>query len=89
MNPRVFELLLAAAVAEGAPYQIDAYAAGSPTDGNVMQMSRGGMAVGIVSIPTRDLHTASEVLSLDDVDAAVAILTRFTADLQGKVDLLP
>lgn len=89
VNPRVFDLLLAAAVAEGAPYQIDVYASGSPTDGNVMQMSRGGMAVGIVSIPTRYLHTASEVLSLDDVDAAVAILSRFTADLREGVDLRP
>jgi endoglucanase len=89
VNPRVFDLLLAAAVAEGALYQIDVYASGSPTDGNVMQMSRGGMAVGIVSIPTRYLHTASEVLSTDDVDAAVAILTRFTADLREGIDLTP
>jgi endoglucanase len=89
VNPRVFDLLLEAAVAEGAPYQLDVYASGSPTDGNVMQMSRGGMAVGIVSIPTRYLHTASEVLSTDDVDAAVTILTRFTADLREGIDLRP
>lgn len=89
VNPRVFDLLQGAAEAEGIPYQVDVYAAGSPTDGNVMQMSRGGMAVGIVSIPTRYLHTASEVISLDDVDAAVTILTRFTADLREGVDLRP
>lgn len=89
VNPRVFDLLQAAAEAEGIPYQIDVYASGSPTDGNVMQMSRGGMAVGIVSVPTRYLHTSSEVLSLDDVDAAVNILTRFTADLREHVDLRP
>jgi hypothetical protein len=29
------------------------------------------------------------VLSLDDVDAAVTILTRFTADLRADVDLRP
>jgi tetrahedral aminopeptidase len=89
VNPRVFDLLQGAAEAEGISYQVDVYAAGSPTDGNVMQMSRGGMAVGIVSIPTRYLHTASEVISLDDVDAAVTILTRFTADLREGVDLRP
>lgn len=89
VNPRVFDQLQAAAEAEGIPYQIDVYASGSPTDGNVMQMSRGGMAVGIVSVPTRYLHTSSEVLSLDDVDAAVNMLTRFTADLREDVDLRP
>ncbi len=88
-NPRVFERLVAAAEAEGAPYQLDVYATGSPTDGNVMQMSRNGMAVGIMSIPTRYLHTASEVLSTEDVDAAVTILTRFVQDLDSDVDLRP
>ncbi|GAC1407062.1 MAG: M42 family metallopeptidase [Chloroflexota bacterium] len=88
-NPRVSELLVAAAEAEGAPYQMDIYAGGSPTDGNVMQMSRSGIAVGVMSVPTRYLHTASEVLSTDDVDATVAILTRFIRDLSPDTDLTP
>jgi putative aminopeptidase FrvX len=88
-NPRVVERLVDAAEAEGVPYQIDIYAAGSPTDGNAMQMSRAGMAVGIFSVPTRYLHTASELLNLEDVDRAVAILTRFVRDLTADVDLLP
>jgi endoglucanase len=52
-------------------------------------MSRQGMAVGILSVPTRYLHTASEVCSLDDVDGAVAILTRFVRDLDTNVTLVP
>jgi endoglucanase len=89
INPRVFERLAAAAEAEGLDYQVDVYAAGSPTDGNAMQMSRTGMAVGILSVPTRYLHTASEVCSLDDIDAAVQLLTRFVRDLDGSVNLIP
>lgn len=88
-NPRVFELLAAAAEAEGIPYQVDVYAGGSPTDGNVMQMSRSGMAVGILSVPTRYLHTASELLSTEDVDATVALLTRFVRDLKPGTNLSP
>ncbi len=88
-NPRVVERLVQAAQSEGAPYQIDVYAGGSPTDGNIMQMSRSGMAVGIMSIPTRYLHTASELCLLDDIDAAVTILTRFVRDLKGEVNLVP
>lgn len=89
VNPRVFERLMAAAEDEGVPYQVDIYASGSPTDGNAMQMSRSGMAVGIMSVPTRYLHTASELCSLDDIDATVAVLTRFVRDLKGEVDLAP
>jgi endoglucanase len=89
VNPRIFERLAAAAESEGISYQVDIYAAGSPTDGNAMQMSRSGMAVGILSVPTRYLHTASELCSLDDVDAAVQTLTRFVRDLDGNVNLIP
>jgi tetrahedral aminopeptidase len=88
-NPRVFDRLVAAARAAGVPYQIDAIAGGTPTDQNAMQMSRSGMATGLVSVPTRYLHTASEVASTDDIDAAVAIVTRFVQDLTPDVDLTP
>ncbi|MGI8967966.1 MAG: M20/M25/M40 family metallo-hydrolase [Chloroflexota bacterium] len=89
INPRVAELLMKAADDEGVPYQVDIYAGGSPTDANAMQMSRKGMAVGIMSVPTRYLHTASEVASLDDIDAAVQVLTRFVRDLTPEVNLIP
>ena len=89
INPRVYERLVAAADAEGVPYQVDAHARGTPTDLDVMQLTRTGMATGLISIPTRYLHTASELLSLDDVDAAVAILARFVRDLDETVDLTP
>jgi len=88
-NPRVFERLIAAAQDEGAPYQIDTHPGATPTDGNAMQMSRNGMAVGIMSVPTRYLHTAAEVCSLDDIDATVAVLTRFVQDMEPGIDLVP
>jgi tetrahedral aminopeptidase len=88
-NPHVFERLVAAAEAEGVPYQVDVYASGSPTDGKEMQVSRSGMAVCIMSVPTRYLHTQSEVTSLADIDATVTILTRFVRDLDASVDLTP
>jgi endoglucanase len=88
-NPRIFERLVEAAQSEGAPYQVEAQPRGTGTDQNVMQLSRSGMATGLLSVPTRYLHTASEILSLDDVDASVAILTRFINQLDSEVDLTP
>jgi endoglucanase len=85
-SPKVFERLIAAARDTGTPYQVDVYHRGSPTDGNPMQLSRGGMATGVMSVPTRYLHTASEVLSTDDVDGTVAILTRFVQDIDSGAD---
>jgi len=54
-----------------------------------MQMNRSGMAVGVLSVPTRYLHTASEVLSLTDVDGAIRVLTRFVSELKPDVNLTP
>jgi len=89
VNPRVFERMVPAAEAERIPYQLDVYAGRSPTDGNIMQMNRQGMAVGILSVPTRYLHTASETASTVDIDQTVQMLTRFVRDLSGSVDLTP
>lgn len=89
INPRIFERLVDAARAEGVPYQLEAEAGGTGTDANVMQMTRAGMACGLISVPTRYLHTASETLSTDDVDGAVALLARFVRDLGPDVDVTP
>jgi endoglucanase len=42
INPRVFELIMATADAEGIPVQVSSAARGTGTDANVMQLSRGG-----------------------------------------------
>ncbi|HEX8917420.1 MAG TPA: M42 family metallopeptidase [Chloroflexota bacterium] len=88
-NPRVFRRLIAAAEAEGIPYQVEAIPGRTPTDEDAMQLTKAGMATGLLSIPTRYLHTAAEVLSLDDVDASVALLARFVRDLSAEIDLIP
>jgi endoglucanase len=88
-NARIFERLVQAAEAAGVTYQIDANPTGRGTDQHAMQVVRSGMATGLVSIPTRYLHTASEVLSTDDVDGAVAILTRFVLDMPADPNLTP
>jgi putative aminopeptidase FrvX len=88
-NPRIYERLVAAAQAEGIPYQIQVDPEGTSTDQNEMQLSRHGMATGLISVATRYLHTSSEILSLDDVDACVTLLTHFVQDLTPDVDLTP
>jgi tetrahedral aminopeptidase len=88
-NPRVFERLVAAAEAAGVPYQIEAEPRGTGTDQNAMYTVRSGMATGLLSVPLRYMHTASEIISLDDVDASVALLVRFVLDLGPDVNLTP
>ncbi|NTU70594.1 MAG: M42 family metallopeptidase [Coriobacteriia bacterium] len=89
INPVLFELLIKAADKAKVPYQIGAEPRGTGTDANAIQLSRGGKAAGLVSIPLRYMHTPTEVLSLEDLDAAVKLLTRFILDLKPGTDFTP
>jgi len=89
INPAVFELLCKAADDEGVAYQIGAEPRGTGTDANAIQLSRGGKAAALVSIPLRYMHTPTEVLSLADLEAAVKLLARFVRDLPPGTDFTP
>ena len=88
-NPVVFEQLVALAKKKKIPHQIDAAPRGTGTDANAMQLSRAGVATGLISVPQRYMHTPVEVLSLTDLDNAVKLLTEFVLSLDGKTDFTP
>jgi len=89
INPVVFELLCAAADKAKVAYQIGAEPRGTGTDANAIQLSRGGKAAALVSIPLRYMHTPTEVLALSDIEDTVKILTRFVLDLKPGTDFTP
>jgi putative aminopeptidase FrvX len=89
VNPMVFELLCAAAKKAKVAYQIGAEPRGTGTDANAMQLSRGGKAAGLVSIPLRYMHTPTEVLALSDIEDAVKLLTAFVRGLKPGTDFTP
>lgn len=89
INPVLFERLVAAADAAGVAYQIEAENRGTGTDANPMQLSRGGKATALISVPLRYMHTPTEVLALSDVEDTVKLITQFVLDLPADVDLTP
>jgi endoglucanase len=89
INPLLFDLLVNAAEKAKVAYQIGAEPRGTGTDANAIQLSRGGKAAALVSIPLRYMHTPTEVLALCDLDATVKLLTRFVLDLAPGTDFTP
>ena len=89
INPVVFERLVAAAEAAKIPYQIEAEPRVTGTDAGAMQVERGGIATGLVSLPLRYMHTPTEVVSLSDIDACIKLLVRFVRDLDEDVSFVP
>lgn len=52
------------------PYQIDVLGGGM-TDGAVIYMNKEGIPTGVLSIPTRYIHSPTGVFSMKDVDATI------------------
>jgi endoglucanase len=89
MNPVVVERLRAAAEASEIPVQWNAIGRGTGTDANAIQMVRAGVATGLVSIPNRYMHSAVEMISLDDIDRAADLLAAFVAGVEQDADFTP
>ncbi|MEM0965429.1 MAG: M20/M25/M40 family metallo-hydrolase [Verrucomicrobiota bacterium] len=83
INPVVFEKLLAAAESANIPVQVKAEAGPTPTDARALQMARAGVATGLVAIPLRYMHTPSEVVDLNDVEACVELIRHFALSLEA------
>jgi endoglucanase len=89
INPVVFEKLVAAAEAEKIPYQIEAEPSVTGTDARSIQVTRGGIPTGLVSVPLRYMHTPTEVVDLRDVEHAVALIVRFVESLSAHDCFVP
>ena len=88
-SPVVFDQLVAAAEAEKIPYGIEAAPRGTSTDADAIYTSRRGIATGVVSVPCRYMHSPNEMVDLDDLDRAAALLAAWTRRLQGGTSFLP
>lgn len=72
-HPKVKDLLIETARSLGIPYQLEVLEFGS-TDARGIQMTREGVPAGVVSIPSRYIHTPSQMVDYGDVTAAVRLL---------------
>ena len=75
------ELLSTTADDEGIAYRIEVTRGQTNTDADAYHLSRAGIPTGLVSIPTRYIHTPTELVSLDDVENAVRLLVAFAGRL--------
>jgi putative aminopeptidase FrvX len=89
INPQVYDLLVKASKKEKIPLQILGAPRATGTDANVIQLSRKGVATGLVSIPLRYMHTPAEVLSLKDLDSACRLLVTFLYELKEGLSFIP
>jgi endoglucanase len=86
LNRQVVDLLASCAEEEAIPFAFEIYTRRTSTDADEIHLTRAGIPTGLVSIPTRYIHTPTEVVSLDDIENAVKLLVALATKL-GSVDL--
>jgi len=89
INPSVYKLLIQAANRMKIPVQFLGAPRATGTDANVIQLSRKGVATGLVSVPLRYMHTPTEVLSLRDLEATCRLLVGFIYALKEGMSFIP
>jgi endoglucanase len=70
---RVIDWMVRTAEQQGLPYQLEILEGGS-TDARAMQLTRAGVPAGCLSIPTRYIHSPSEMVDYNDVQQSVQLL---------------
>jgi len=89
INPRVFDLLVETAKKNDIPHQIEGIPRATGTDANAIQLTRAGVAAGLVSIPLRYMHTPVETLCLTDVEYAVKLMAAFAEAVTPDMKFIP
>jgi putative aminopeptidase FrvX len=89
INPRVFDLLEKTAKNRELAVQVRGQPRATGTDANVIQLSRDGVAAGLIGIPNRYMHSPVEIVCLDDLDKAAQLLADFCQSVTPQMDWTP
>jgi putative aminopeptidase FrvX len=81
LNKHVTDLLGDVAEAEGIAHAYEVYSRTTSTDADELHFTRAGIPTGLLSIPTRYLHSPDEICDLADVEAIVQLVVAFAKRL--------
>src|SRR5436190_19676005 len=82
MNRVVDELLSRTAAEEGIAHAFEVYTRVTNTDADEIHLARAGVPTGLISVPTRYVHSPCELCSLADVEAVVSLVVAFARRLE-------
>lgn len=89
INHQLFALVQKVAHREGISLQVVGEQRATSTDANVVQLSRRGVATSLLRVPTRYVHTPSEVIDFRDLQQVVELLCATVSEIKKRDDFLP
>jgi putative aminopeptidase FrvX len=82
LHPAVTELLYETAEHEGFDFTVESLGRSTGTDADAVNISRGGIPTGLVSVPIRYMHSPVELVSMGDIEAAARLIAAFARRLE-------
>jgi putative aminopeptidase FrvX len=82
LHPQMFELLYEAGEAKKISFTVESLGRRTGTDADAVHLSRSGIPTGLVSVPSRYMHSPVEMVSTGDVDAAARLIAEFAQRLK-------
>ncbi|MBU1701336.1 MAG: M42 family metallopeptidase [Candidatus Eisenbacteria bacterium] len=89
INSSISRLLEKAAAQGRIKLQFEVEGGRTGTDGDEIYKTRGGVPLGVVTVPCRYMHTPGEIVSLDDLEAISKLLAAFVKGLGPRTSLSP
>jgi putative aminopeptidase FrvX len=87
LHPRLTKFIIKTAQSHGIPYQVKVDSGPTGTDARQVQVTRKGVATGLIRVPLRYMHTNVEVVSPADVLKAIELLEKVVAALPADFPL--
>ncbi|MCL2115559.1 MAG: M42 family metallopeptidase [Methanobrevibacter sp.] len=78
---KVKNLLISSAKEGEIPYQLEV-SEGGTTDATAIHLTREGVPTGVVSVPTRYIHTTVSIASMEDIENAIKLLVKAIDSLE-------
>ena len=79
-NKEIVEKLAQTAEKNDIPYQYEVLPFGG-TDGGVIQLTKGGIKTGVISIPCRYVHSPNEMIDMDDYKNTIELMKKFSEEV--------
>lgn len=89
VNPVVFNMLTEIARDKQIPIQIAALGYPASNDGAAIQVTRSGVATGLVTLPNRYMHSPVELVAESDLDHASQLIAEFCLSIDSGTDFTP
>lgn len=74
---KISDFLICVSEEKQIPYQIEVCGKSTGTNADTVSISNHGIRTGLVSVPIRNMHTFSEVVSLEDIELSAKLISEY------------